>query len=681
MSGRPLEGFFEADTQLVTRYEWRINGVVPQCTFSAQTAANQWIGVFYLPGSMEEGDLPEGTLPRGSIEMRVRRAINGAWRESIDIRRHGSKSQRVELSLRLACPIGDVGWHEEMKRTSPARSGVAPDRNLRFERRFGKNRRGREIVRALSLAFKSNAPVRVHRGRITTLSSRADRILRLELRFQPEIDGTRSRPFHPIADVKARIRSGHAQTNLMLAQCADDLDALQLPAWGKSDGPVSVAAGVPRYIGFFCRDILTTAWQSSLLTIQPLIRSLHHVSTFRGQKWDARRDEEPDRIAHELRMGPLAALGKTNRDAYFGDVASTPFWIFALANAFHWTGDSELVKQHAPTLEGCCRWIERRLEAGRGFIYYAPASAEGNRHHAWKDSGDAIVDARGRIRIPPLAACEIQGYAYLALLAAAELSLALQRFRRARDFFRQASDLKRRFNRAFWMPEHSFFAVALDADGRPIDSIASNIGHGLGCGIIDADKVPSVVARLMSRDLFSPWGIRTLSTDNPAYDPFSYHRGSVWPVENATIAGGMRLWGYDEQAARIIGALFQAAEHFPNFRLPEVMSGHDSPIPGLYPNSNLLQAWSVSSIPFSIQVLLGLRPYAQLQVLLVKPHLPDWLPWIEVRDLRVGRARVSLRFERDRWTVLEKKGRLLVLEQSGELDPEISIWKRIREAL
>jgi glycogen debranching enzyme len=221
-----------------------------------------------------------------------------------------------------------------------------------------------------------------------------------------------------------------------------------------------------------------------------------------------------------------------------------------------------------------------------------------------------------------------------------------------------------------------------------VDAVASNAGHALACGIVERGKAAGVARRLLSEELFSGWGIRTLSSANPAYDPFSYHRGSVWPVENATIAAGLRLCGFHDEAARVIRAQLDAAACFADARLPEVISGHArseaTPLPGLYPEANLLQAWSSSSVLFFLWVLLGLRPVAPLRTLLVKPHLPEWLPWVEVEGLRVGTSLVSLAFWRNdrgaaRWKVLERRGRLLVLEQPLELDPAATLGRRLRD--
>jgi len=572
----------------------------------------------------------------------------------------------------------------------------------------------RGIVIRLSSQDKQAIEANVERGHISklelTLSMSEKESVDLNLHFLPEIDGelmeypdSTSPMIEPVphdqvdlSDHQTKIITGNSTLNLLVAQAQLDLQNLRLPPFGPEKnfpGPANAFnAGIPRYIGIFSRDILTTAWQASLFSPKYLEPALTRVGLYRGVRHDPWRDEEPDRIPHERRLNPKAALGETNRELYYGDVAATPFWIATLAAAYNWTGDRGLLKRHAETLESCCRWMEVRLKEGDGFIYYAPEipdSEQANHHQSWKDSGEAIVDSNGRIRNPPLATAEIQGYCFLALLSASELALALGHLKRAAELVKEARALKKRFNHKFWMPEKKFFAMALDKDRKPIDSIASNIGHCLGIGIIDEDKIDPVVKRLFAPDMFSGWGIRTLSSNNPSYDPFSYHRGSVWPVENSTIAAGVAVTGYVDEALELIGSQLALATLFEKMRLPEVISGHERspeyPVPGLYPQANLLHAWSVSAISLYIQILVGIRAFAPIRTLLVKPVLPDWLPWIEIHELHVEHAVVSLRFWRDsrgksHWKILHREGTLFVLEQSPQLGPEITLLKRVKEA-
>ncbi|MFL5813980.1 MAG: amylo-alpha-1,6-glucosidase [Bdellovibrionia bacterium] len=750
LTGRPLQGFFFAGARIVTQYRLRANGKTLSRTFSIQGSANEWCGVFLVPDTLTQGTLSDLEVAEGSVEVSIRRHLNNEWLETIRVRSHSSTPRHVNLELELACPVWDVEFEEEMKVENESRHGVSnfeagllPDVRwedglpaLTFERSFGfrKNapteelaallgnhspKNGDEIKRGVHITLGLDNPegceahVDLVPGKLSTLKLStvlaARAWVELSVRFQPTVNGDkavdqspgsnriaplpRDKSDHPRADTT--IRTGNSTLNQIIAQAQVDLELLKLSP-DLNHGPAQAStfsAGVPRYIGVFGRDTLTTAWQAALFSPRFLEPALALTGNLRGVQSNPWRDEEPDRILHERRLNPLAALGESNREVYYGDVASTPFWIVTLAAAYNWTGDHGLLERHAKTFEACVRWMRRRIREGNGFIYYAPAlpGVPGcNPNQAWKDSDDAIVDAQGRNRVPPHAAAEIQGYCYLAFISAGEIALALGRVREARQYFREASSLKKRFNQAFWMPGKNFFALALDGQGKQIDAIASNAAQCLGSGIIDQDKLESVVHRLFSPEMFSGWGIRTLSSDNPAFDPFSYHRGSVWPVENSTIAGGLAVCGFVRETMDLLGSQFALATLFPSMRLPEVISGHERseeyPVPGLYPQANLLQSWSVSAISLYLQILFGIRPVAPLKTLLIKPILPDWLPWAEIHDLKVGKASVSLRFWRDRkgrshWRVLKRKGFLMILEQPPELSLKATKIQRLTDAL
>jgi glycogen debranching enzyme len=415
---------------------------------------------------------------------------------------------------------------------------------------------------------------------------------------------------------------------------------------------------------------VVSAWQASLLAPSLLDSALNRVAAYRGVRRDDWRDEELHRLPHERRLGPASETGKTNRSLYYGDVAATPFWIIALANGFRWSGDRGFLERHREAFEDCLNWVVWRLEQGKGFIYYAPAlpgSIDSNQNQGWKDSSDAIVDGQGRVCFPPLALPEIQSHAYHALNEAALIYEIFAEADRADSLRGLAAQLKERFNHEFWMPEKRFIALALDGQKRKIDAIASNAGHCLVSGILEADRYSSVIERLLSPRMFSGWGIRTLDSENPAFDPFSYHRGSVWPVENATIAYGMSRAGFKAEALQVIGAQLGIATLFQHMRLPEVFSGHqrseEVPIPGLYPYANLLQAWSVTALSLHLQSILGIEPLASLNTLILDPLLPEWLPWVELRDLRIGQSSVHLRFSRNE----EGETQIEVLENVGGL--------------
>ncbi|HEX6291541.1 MAG TPA: amylo-alpha-1,6-glucosidase, partial [Herpetosiphonaceae bacterium] len=337
------------------------------------------------------------------------------------------------------------------------------------------------------------------------------------------------------------------------------------------------------------------------------------------------------------------------------------------------------------------RWLDRDGDLdGDGFYEYQTRSTQGAENQAWKDSGDAIVDEHGAQVKPPIATCEEQGFVYLAKLHLSEVLWWLDRKDEARRLFHEAGELKQRFNERFWIEQQGFFALGLDSQKRQIRSITSNPGHCLATGIVDQSLVERTAARLLAPDLFTGWGVRTLSSENPAYNPYSYHRGSVWPVEQATFALGLLRYGLHQHVESLCRAQFEAAALFDFYRLPELFSGHqrdaDHPFPALYPQANSPQAWSASAVFCLLQSLLGLYPYAPLNLLLLDPHLPEWLPEITLRNLHVGQAVVTLRCYRTEhgasdYRVLDQQGTLHVVRQPSPWSLTAGFGERMKDAL
>jgi glycogen debranching enzyme len=232
----------------------------------------------------------------------------------------------------------------------------------------------------------------------------------------------------------------------------------------------------------------------------------------------------------------------------------------------------------------------------------------------------------------------------------AVLAAALGRYQDAWSYWREAMALKRRFNRDWWLGDDGAVAFAMDPEKRLIRAAASNLGHCLASGIISDDHVPPTVGRLFAPDLFSGWGIRTLSSNHAYYDPLSYHRGTVWPVEQSTIAFGLRRFGFVARANDLIQAMFDLASHYPGYRLPECVGGYardDRRTPGAYPRANPVQLWNVAAMPLMLHTMLGLQPVAPLELIVVDPRLPAWLPEVVLHNLRLAGATLTLRFWRD----------------------------------
>jgi glycogen debranching enzyme len=394
-------------------------------------------------------------------------------------------------------------------------------------------------------------------------------------------------------------------------------------------------------------------------------------------------------MLHESHTGPLSALEYVPHGRSYGSITTSPFYPFVVASLWHWTGDPGVVAPFVEPALRALRWRDAHVRTPRGFYAYETRSSQGVKNQGWKDSGDAIVDVDGRDVAPPIATAEEQAFVYTGKLFFAELLWWLGRKDEASRLRHEAGELKARFNETFWMEDEGFLAMAVDGRDRPVRSIGSNAGHCLAAGIVDEAHASAVADRLMAPDLFSGWGVRTLSSAHPTYNPYSYHRGSVWPVEQGPFALGFMRYGLHAHVARLAAAVFDAAALFDFHRLPEVFSGHakddEHPFPAIYPGANSPQAWSASTLFTIVQALLGLYPYAPLHTLVVDPHLPEWLPELVLRNLRLGDASIDLAFRRDgartRFEVLRREGKVHVLHQPSPWSVSAGTFERLRDLM
>ncbi len=477
----------------------------------------------------------------------------------------------------------------------------------------------------------------------------------------------------------------------VLAQACRDLVDLRLPALDDEGGGWTMSAGVPLYVALFGRDTLTAAWQAGMLTPAMMRGSLSALAALQGQRRNDWRDEAPGRLLHEAHTGPLEALRVNPRSRYYGSVTTSGFFPLVLSEYWHWTADDDFVRAMVPRALEALRWLDEEGDLdGDGFVEYLTRSADGVRHQGWKDSADAIVYPDGQQVEPPIATAEEQAFVYVAKLHFAEVLWRLGERREARRLFREARRLRRRFGEAFWLPDAGFIAMALDAGKRPVASVGSHAGHCLAAGILRREHARAVADRLLAPDMFSGWGIRTLSSAHPAYNPFSYHRGTVWPVEQGSFALGFLRYGLHEHVQRLAAAVFDAASLFEHVRLPELFGGQPRddahPFPALYPQANAPQAWSASTVFLLLQGMLGLYPYAPSRLLFVDPHLPAWFPECVLRDLHVGAARVTLHFTRQpsgdtTFRVVDRTGSLHVIQQASPWSLTEPFGRRVRTLL
>jgi glycogen debranching enzyme len=458
----------------------------------------------------------------------------------------------------------------------------------------------------------------------------------------------------------------------MTNRAMSDLGSLALLD-GAEDEWLTPSAGLPLYPGLFGRDALTAGWQATVFDGGQLIRSsLARLRRLQGSRVDDWRDEEPGRIVQQARMEPTARLGLTPFGRYYGDFASPLMFIIGLGQLYAWTGERRDLEENWDAAKVALEWTRRYGDRdGDGYLEYLTRSPKGPRHQGWKDSDNGIVHADGSQAEPPIAPCEIQGYWHAALQFMAVLSAVMGDRSRGLELWREAAELRERFDRDFWLEDEGYVALGLDGQKRPIRCLTSNAGQCITTGIVARARLPRLVARLFRPDLYSGWGLRTLSTENPSYNPLSYHLGSVWAVENGTIMFGLRRYGFDAEAERLARSIYDLARLWEGNRIPECVGGYDRASrdhPGAYPRANTPQAWNLSTFPILVQTLLGMRPVAALQLLAIDPKLPPWLPELTLSGLRVGEATVDLRFKRDRgggteYEVLDKRGTLRIVRQ------------------
>lgn len=412
------------------------------------------------------------------------------------------------------------------------------------------------------------------------------------------------------------------------------------------------AAGVPWYVTLFGRDSIITALEALAFMPDRAEDTVRLLASYQGTHDDAWRDEAPGKIMHELRFGEMAHLGEIPQTPYYGSIDSTPLFLILLARHAAWTGRLDLFTDVKPHVEAALNWIDDTLaHVGTGYLAYETSSSKGLANQGWKDSGDSIVNQDGSLATPPIALVEVQGYVYLAKRGVADL------YRRTGDegiadrLMSEAEGLRERFERDFWRDDLGTYALALQKDSRPATVVSSNPGQALWTGIASPDRGTKTVRRLMQEDMFSGWGIRTLSAQERRYNPVGYHDGTVWPHDNAIAMAGFRRYGCTDDAIRVMSGILDAATHFDHHRLPEVFAGfsrHEFPVPVHYPVACHPQAWAAGAVPFMLESALGLEADAfggRLRV--SSPVLPEDVQVLSIDRLRVGNATARIVFHRD----------------------------------
>lgn len=441
----------------------------------------------------------------------------------------------------------------------------------------------------------------------------------------------------------------------------------------KIDQGSIISAGIPWYVAPFGRDGLITAIQTMALNTEPAQKTLEILAALQGKEENPWRDEQPGKILHEIRRGELANLGEIPHTPYYGSVDSTPLFLLTMSEYYKWTGDIEFIKAREENLRAGLKWMDRYGDLdGDGFIEYLRQSKRGLINQGWKDSYNAVAHANGELASGPIALVEVQAYAYYAKKRLSQLFADLGDKRLSAKLAREAQALKVLFNERFWMEDENYYAMALDGDKNQVKIVTSNVGQCLWSGIVDEEKARKVVKRLLAPDMFSGWGIRTVSKSAKIYNPMSYHNGSVWPHDNAVAVRGLKRYGFVEQAEIVATGMFDAAIHHAYYRLPELFCGftrRGGNWPVEYPVACSPQAWAAGSMFMILQSILGLTPDAPSSILYVNdPRLPVWLNHVNLSNIKIGDSRLTITFNRQEgvtsFTVPKKEGKLrIVMEE------------------
>ncbi|GLV52330.1 amylo-alpha-1,6-glucosidase [Thermobispora bispora] len=640
------QGVYHADTRLLSRWELRIDDVPVE---PLQVLSDQPYHARFIGRTQPRPGRAESTL------LVVRdRYVGGGLREDIRLRNESDETVGCLVNIHLASDIADL-FEVKVGRVQHVHDvdTVTEGSTLRI---FSPSRSRGVVLRTEDalvapgrLSFRVVVPAR---GEWST-KIQANPIIdgeEVQARFSAHFPVQSAEPAVRFAawdrDIP-RVRTTHRALARALERSREDLGSLRLFDQDKPDQPPTIAAGAPWFMTLFGRDSLLTSWMALPLDQSLALGTLRRLAELQGKKEDPITEEEPGKIPHELRSGVQTQVSVHGGSCYYGSVDATPLFVMLLGELRRWGLHDEAVDELLPAADAALRWIEEYGEKQgpiEGLLWYRRKTDQGLQNQGWKDSFDGINYADGRLAKAPIALAEVQGYVYAAYTARYHFAVEAGDEETARRCAQRANRIRRLFNELFWLSDRGYYAVGIDGAGRPIDSLASNMGHCLWTGIVDEDKAPSVVHHLMSDEMFTGFGIRTLASNMGAYNPMSYHNGSVWPHDNALIVSGLVRYGFVEEAQRVTLGLLDAAEEFGG-RLPELFCGFDRkefPVPVPYPTSCSPQAWAAASPIHMLRSLLRLDPWIPYGQAWIAPALPKEFGELWVTGLPLAGERVDV---------------------------------------
>ena len=636
-----IGGLVHADTRLLSTWVLTLNGarLLPLRSGNLE----HYSAAFFVTND-ESADLPANTFG-----VRRLRSIDSRLRERIEVWSFARESEHIELRLSVGNDFADLFEIKDVIRDRSAeivRSHAADGSALVFRYQHA------DFSAVTTVEVSPPAHRLEGDDLVWELDLANDTTWSVDITVPFEIAPNEVVPVHsgfgevtgePADDATARwfaeipiLTSDSDLLGHIGEQTSKDLLALRVQTRLDGRELVLPAAGLPWFLTVFGRDTIITAYQTVSFGQQLARGALLELAALQGKVCNDFKDEEPGRILHEIRQGELTKLGLKPHSPYYGTADATMLWLILLSEYWRWTGDSALVNRLAGAARAALDWIDRYGDRdGDGYVEYQTRSPQGLGNQCWRDSWDGIQGADGRIPPLPIATCELQGYVYDAKVRMAELAdgpLGDQVM--AGRLRTEAAALKVKFNNDFWLEERGgYYAVGLDGDKRPIDSMTSNMGHLLWSGIVGEDRAEIVARHLMSDEMFSGWGVRTLSTHDSGFNPIGYHLGTVWPHDNSLIASGLQRYGFREEANRIALAQIEAAS-YTGYRLPEAFSGYArsvSRFPVPFPTACSPQAWATAAPLLFVRTMLGLD--ARDGALVLDPVVPDQIGRLRIRGV------------------------------------------------
>jgi len=675
-------GLYFGDTRFLSRLEFKINGTHP-IVLSSSTETGHSSIVIGTNSNLKNNLNPEQTIPQETIQIKRESIIYGSYFETITIANYNFFEVGIDLEFFFEADFLDIF---EVRNITSNKQGQKEVLSSDHNRLIFSYLDVTGAAMDTEISFINNhlpVSVKIEGGRVI-YELKIDRASKLEIKYQINLRSTANLPKKFLAsDFSEALdlaiiddKKWNKETSTFIANNEDFNEMIQRGFKDinmlvtKANYGEYIAAGIPWYTTLFGRDSLIAAKQSLMLNPELSKNVLETLAKFQGKEENVWRDEEPGKILHEIRFGELARSNKIPHSAYYGTVDATPLWIILLYEYFKWTDDRETLEKLWKNALACLSWM-RNYGLYNGFASYLQKSEKGLENQSWKDSWDSHMHEDGSIAKPPIASVEVQGYFYSAMVKMAKLASYMDDTELSKKLVFEAKDFKERFHKAFWMEDKQYYALALDKDGKQLKVITSNAGHLLETGIIDQYYAELIAKKLFQKDMFSGWGIRTLSSNALSYNPMSYHNGSIWPHDNSIIAFGLAKIGKQDLVLKIMTALFESARLMHYKRLPELFCGFSRQFrildpPVSYPVACIPQAWAAASVFLLIQSMLNIKPDAQNNKLrILNPAIPEWLDSLKIKNIRIGKSFIDLEFNKSAGglviAVPEKRGKLDVI--------------------